>query len=95
MAGSPASCSGARYFGVPMNCPTPVRSERQVVEPPGDAEIGELHTTVRSEQHVARLDVAVDDPCGMGRAERGQDRILDVQRLIDRERGPIGEQLGE
>ena len=50
------------------------------LQPFGDAEIGEQHPTVGGHHDVARLDVAVDEPCFVGMVECGGDTGADVAR---------------
>ena len=42
-------------------------------ERPGDPEVGDLDPAVAADQHVARLDVAMDDAARVGRVERPRD----------------------
>ncbi len=48
----------------------------------GDAEVHHLHVAGRGEHHVARLDVAVDDPGAVAVVERRQHAAGDLQRTL-------------
>ena len=60
-----------------------------------DAEVRHLHATLAVDEHVVRLDVAVDDPVPVREAERREDlpRVLD--RDVDRRRAARDDQLLE
>ena len=73
--------------GVPTTWPAIVTSARRVVEPLGDAEVGELGGAVGGEQDVARLHVAVHDAGTVGGGERLQYLVHDAQRLCRRRAG--------
>ena len=45
-----------------------------------DAEVGDLHPAARAQEHVARLDVPVDDAPRVGRVERVGDLLGDARR---------------
>ena len=55
---------------------------------PGDPEIEDLDLidAAAGEEQVARLEIAVDDAAGVGRAERLGDSRRELDRLADRER---------
>ena len=65
------------------------------VEGPGDAEVGDLHRAVRADEDVRRLDVAVDEPGGVGEAEGGGDLAGDLGRLLRREVAVGAQDVGE
>ena len=67
---------------------------REVAEAFGDPEVGQLHRPAGAEEDVARLDVAVDDPRGVGRAQRGQHGRGDGECLVDVERAVLGKPGG-
>ena len=67
----------------------------EVVEPLGDAEVGELGVAARVEEDVGRLDVAVHDAAGVGGAERRQHLGRDPHRLVLGQLSTIGHRLGE
>ena len=52
------------------------------VHGPGDAEVGDLHLAVRTDQDVGRLDVAVGEPGLVGEPERGGDLGGDLGGLL-------------
>jgi hypothetical protein len=52
----------------------------------GDAEVAEFDPTVVVEQHVARLDVSVDDPELVGRSQRVRHRDAHACDLVGSER---------
>ena len=51
------------------------------VHRPGDAEVGDLHLAVGTDQDVGGLDVAVHDAAGVGAAERGGNLVGDLGGL--------------
>jgi len=61
----------------------------------GDAEVGEQHPTIRCDQDVAGLDVAVDETGAMGRVERRCDAHADVHGQIRAELLLLVEQLAQ
>ena len=65
------------------------------VHGPGDAEVGDLHLAVRSDQDVGRLDVAVGEPGLVGEAERSGDLARDLGSLLGGELLVRLEDLGE
>ena len=56
----------------------PSGSARRLRQP----EVGQVDVLVLVEQHVRRLDVAVDEPAGVGRVERGGDLAADRDRTF-------------
>ena len=52
---------------------------------PGDAEVGEARLAVLADQHVGRLDVAVDDAGPVGGLDRAGELDAGAQHLLDRE----------
>ena len=59
----------------------------------GDAEIGHLQPALRADEHVVRLDVAVDDPVLVRETDRRQDLPRVVDRDLDRRRPAPHDQL--
>ena len=55
------------------------------LEPAGEAEVGELHRTVRGEEDVPRLHVAVDDAEAVEDGEPLEDLPGDPERLLERQ----------
>ena len=67
--------------GVVEGAGEPRRAERAVaVQSPGQTEVGEVGVAVVGDQHVARLDVAVDEAAGVRSVEGGGDLVDDRQR---------------
>ena len=66
-----------------------------LVETPGDPEIGELRVTAVVEQHVGRLDVAMDDAGRVGRGECRRHLGADPGDVGRRQRSRAGEPFGE
>ena len=64
-------------------------------EGPGDAEVGHLHLTVRADQDVRRLDVAVGDVVVVREPERSGDFARDLGGLLRRELLVRRQDLGE
>jgi hypothetical protein len=89
----PAEVSGAESCSVG-SCPIWLRLElgRRRVQL-GQAEVQELHTPLR-EEHVSRLQVAVDDPRGVRRLQGVCDLDPVAQDLVGGE-GPALEAVGE
>ncbi len=54
-------------------------------------EVAEVRVTALVEEHVRRLDVAVDEPLGVRGVERVRHPAEDRERLLDRQRRPLGE----
>ena len=50
----------------------------------GDAEVGDPGAALAVDEHVLRLEVAVDDPALVGEARAGEDLADDLDRLADR-----------
>ncbi len=71
-----------------------VRLHRSV-EGAGDAEVGDLHRPVRADQDVGRLDVAVDEPGGVGEPEGGGDLGGYLRRLLRREVAVGAQDVGQ
>ena len=75
------------YSGVPIICAKPVKSVllgELLADGLGDAEVDDLghrHAVVQRDQHVRRLDVAVDDPLLMGVLHGLADRDEQLQPL--------------
>nr|WP_268267534.1 hypothetical protein [Streptomyces kaniharaensis] len=57
--------------------------------------VGDLHQAAVGDQHVLRLDVPVDQPGPVRGAERGEDRLQDVQGGPDRQRTAVAQQLAQ
>jgi hypothetical protein len=69
--------------GVVEGAGEPGRAEGAVaVESPGETEVGEVDVAVVGDQHVARLDVAVDEAAGVRSVEGGGDLVDDRQRPV-------------
>ncbi len=64
-------------------------------EHPDQAEVGDLDQAALGDQHVLRLDVAVDQPGPVGGAEGGEHRLQDVQRGPDGERAAVAQQVAQ
>ena len=62
---------------------------------PGDAEVGDLHLALRRDQHVAGLDVAVDDAVAVGEVEGAGDVGGDVGRPVGVQRALGPQDLGQ
>ena len=62
------------------------RGHPLLLERAGDAEVGHLRAPVGVDQDVLRLDVAVDEPAGMGAVEAAPDLDRVGDRLVDRQR---------
>ena len=67
---SPASCSGAAYPAVPEGRDVPQAAR---VAGRADAEVENLQQAVRALDHVARLQITVEDARFVGRGQRGRD----------------------
>ena len=90
----PVSCSGAAYSGVRARPPSTVSvgsgAARVAFEQLGDAEIEQLHLSVRAHQHVRRLEIAVHDQVrvrvrhGGEHVEEQADARIDAERRSDR-----------
>jgi len=63
------------------------------VDRAGDAEVGHLRLAVAVQQHVLRLDVAVDQAVVVREAERARDLQPEPDRLALGERALPGEQI--
>ena len=61
----------------------------------GEAEVRELDLTVRAEQHVVGLEIAVDHLCGVDRLESREDRIEHDDGLSRSQRPPVAELLAQ
>jgi hypothetical protein len=55
----------------------------------GQTEVQDLHAAVGGEEHVGRLQVAVDDPARVGRGEPVRDRGGDLERFRPRDGPPL------
>ena len=66
---------------------------RNVTECAGDAEVGQLRGAVLGQQHVARLDIAVNDPRAVRRAQRCGNLASDRRDLLDAQRGALREHV--
>ena len=80
---SPRICSGAAKSGVPTNWPVRVKPPLggRVLGQPEVGQVGVLLALVR-DQHVRRLDVAVDEPAAVRGVERGRDLPDDPHRAL-------------
>ena len=65
------------------------------VAAPGDAEVGDLDLAAGVDQHVAGLDVAVDDAVLVGEGQRGGDVGADLGRPLGRQRTVLADQLAQ
>ena len=59
----------------------------------GDPEVGDLRLALVVDDHVLRLDVAVDDPAPVRVAERLQDLLGEVDRDVRRQRAALAHEL--
>jgi hypothetical protein len=83
----PRTCSGLAYSGVSGRTAVSVRSPGAV---PGwsnlrDAEVKQPRHAVCRDQHIARLDVAMDDQILVRVSDRGADTLEQLQALGDRQ----------
>ena len=95
----PVTCSGAMYRGVPITMPvrvSPAAGREPLVElRPRQAEVEQLHA-VNGQEHVGRLQVAMDDAAGVQRRERGQHAQTDRHRFRCAQRSapqPLGQRF--
>ena len=63
----------------------PGQRQLRLGDRPGDAEVGDLHLAVAADEDVAGLDVAVDEPGGVGRGERARHGGPDAGDLARRQ----------
>ncbi len=93
----PVTCSGAAYCGVSTDAPSrvsAVRVARRLVrlvglDQLGDAEVEQLHLAVARDEHVRRLQVAVDDQVRV-RVRDGREHVeQQPQPRVDAQRSPI------
>src|SRR5205814_6651210 len=59
------------------------------------AEVDELDRAALADQHVARLEIAVDDAGAVRGFEAGGDLLQDVLRVLDRHEAALRDHLGE
>ena len=87
---SPRACSGAMYAGVPMIAPVRVSRASSAEATPKSTSFAVTRPlvpgTAADEDHVRRLDVAMDDPDPVRVIERVGDLRADLERLRERER---------
>jgi len=62
---------------------------------PGDAEVGEHAPAVGADQHVGRLDVAVQHAVGVGDLQRAEQRDADLRDRARRDRAVFDHHVGE
>jgi hypothetical protein len=81
---------------VPRTCPLTVRPR---APPLGQPEVGQIDVgdgaVLHGQQDVARLDVAVDQPAGVGGVQRARDLPGDRQGLLGCQRSVFGQQRGQ
>ena len=80
MTSSPCACSGRQVLGGAEH-----RAGRGDLGDAGagDAEVGDPGAALAVDQHVLRLEVAVDDPARVGEPRAGEDLAGDLDRLVD------------
>jgi hypothetical protein len=88
MSSEPSACSGLMYSGVPISCRCSVKSVFSVsllavaLAMPKSMTFAK-RLAVHGDEDVAGLDVAVDDPLGVGVLHGGADLREELQAVLD------------